>query len=91
MQLNRGCEKNASRPIWKIKGQDVLRCPIKTISKEVMNLVSMYKSYNKGIMPYNLGYMEHPNIIVEAFDIISSEVNAYEKKQVEKSKSNKGK
>jgi len=56
------------------RGQELLEnphvCPVPLISPLSYKLLSLYKHYDKQLLPFSGGVLDQPNIYIEAMEII---------------------
>ena len=76
MKEDRGCTRDSIIPgRWEIDGVTYSRCPISIMDKNYYWYVRAHNFMNHGMLPYNLGWMQHPNKFIEAMSFISKELS----------------
>ena len=79
MKALNGCEQDSYQPErWKIREWTWQRCPMKLITPTTNYFMSAYNFLQKGILPYQAGYMKNSNRYVEAMQVIDCEVKRVE-------------
>jgi len=74
-----GCNEDSVIPErWKIREWTWQRCPAKLITQETNSFLIAYNFLQKGILPYQIGYIRNSNRYVEAMQIIDREVRRVE-------------
>jgi len=74
-----GCEEDSPIPErWKTGEWTWPRCPAKLITPETNSFLIAYNFLQKGILPYQIGYIRNSNRYVMAMQIIDREVRKVE-------------
>jgi len=75
-KIDRGCEKDSSIPgRWEIEGTKYQRCPISLIDNNTYWYMKAHHFMKQGMLPKNVGWMNHSNKFIEAMTFISREVS----------------
>jgi len=78
-----GCEEDSELPErWFIREWSWQRCPIKLMTETTRVFLMAYEFFQKGILPYQIGYRRNSNRYIEAMCIIDREVRRLELENV---------
>jgi len=93
--FKKGCAKFMREPVHMITLDSGIvfyffKCPTNYKNYYYGSLFSLADNYSKGIMPYNLGVMEHPHKLVEMLNtIVNLKIEYSEKEEQRKQKANR--
>jgi len=74
-KVERGCVEDSPIPDkWQIDDWKFRRCPIKLITQQSYKYIEVYELYEKGVMPYGDGWLQHSTKFIDAMKIIQREV-----------------
>ncbi len=82
-KIYNGCEEESDIAEQRF---GVRRCPIKLITQVTNSFLIAYGYLQKGILPYQFGYLKNSNRYVEAMQIIDREVKKLEAETVKQIK-----
>lgn len=87
LQDQRGCFK-PGRMEWTIDDEQVRQCPQSIVLqdpdyKDYHGILSFYSLKQKGLLPYPVGYMEHPAAAIDLVECVEAESNRLDKLEME--------
>ncbi len=67
------CPEDCTSSPWMLDGEQFTECPVKTVSEQSFQYLRAYFYYEKGYFPNPGGWMEQPEKLLQALQIIESE------------------
>jgi len=76
-----GCEETLTSPVFTYKetGEKFYRCPVKLVSEEAWQMLSMYSHYKNGYLPFSGGIFEQSEWFLQRIELL----RGYEAKMME--------
>jgi len=76
----RGCESDASVPVWKNEqGEVEYRCPVAALTVGTLEMLRLYTFYNKGFLPNEGGVLRQSNKFIQAIQVLEDAVARFQK------------
>ena len=85
LKPHRGCTEEALRPQLVFEdGAELLRCPVRCVTKDLWQVARAYRYREAGLMPVSGGWMEQSATLLEAFDLLDREIASYAAKNADR-------
>ena len=84
-KIEKGCDEDSPIPgVWKLKEWEFQRCPLKLVTRKSLEYVLAYIYYSNGYLPNPGGWMEQPQKLLSALEIIERELEAIRQSKYDK-------
>lgn len=78
MQTSRGCYEPAPIPIFVLDDEKYLRCPLRIITGQTVELLRYFRYYREGHLPVSGGMLDQSAKFIIAIDVILNEIGKFD-------------
>jgi hypothetical protein len=82
-KIERGCERDSPIPgVWEINEEySFQKCPIKLVTVQSLEYIKAYAFYKSGYLPNPGGWIDQPEKLFEAINVIGIEIMELEEQE----------